>query len=197
MKTSSRKPLLIVILAGLSLFSAIVLYFVTGNSAQQNIPAIESEQISALSVGRPVRLKIPVINVNATVEYVGLTSNGEMDTPSGPTGVAWFELGPRPGEKGSAVIAGHYGRWKSGERSVFENLNKLKKGDVLYIEDDGGLTLTFTVRESRSYDPSADAFDVFSLNDGKSHLNLVTCEGVWNAASQTYSQRLVVFTDKE
>ena len=45
------------------------------------------------------------------VEDVGLTPGGAMDVPKGPSDVAWFDLGPRPGEVGSAVIAGHEG-WK-------------------------------------------------------------------------------------
>ncbi|MDO8558807.1 MAG: class F sortase [bacterium] len=84
-----------------------------------------------------------------------------------------------------------------GEGSVFDNLNKLRKGDVLYIEDDKGVIVSFVVRESRNYDPNADASDIFNLNDGKPHLNLITCEGVWDEASKSYSKRLVVFTDKE
>lgn len=183
-----------VILAGLVLFSAILLYFIAGNPTKQNIPAIESEQTNS---GLPVRLKIPAINVDAAIEYVGLTPDGAMDVPKGLSNVGWFHLGPRPGEEGSAVMAGHYGLWKNGEGSVFDNLNKLLQGDKIYIEDDKGAAISFVVRESRSYDPNADASEVFYSNDGKSHLNLITCEGVWNEISKTYSERLVVFTDKE
>jgi len=32
-----------------------------------------------------------------------------MDLPKERANVAWFNLGPRPGENDSAVIAGHYG----------------------------------------------------------------------------------------
>jgi len=167
-------------------------YLITENSVR-NVPTIKQQTISGL----PVRLKIPVINIDAAVEHVGLTPNGEMGAPKGPIEVAWFDLGPRPGENGSAVIAGHYGQWKNGEGSVFDDLNKLKRGDILYVEDDTGATTIFIVRESRNYEPNADASDVFNLNDGKPHLNLITCEGVWDAVSKSYSQRLVVFTDKE
>jgi hypothetical protein len=52
------------------------------------------------------------------------------------------------------------------------------------------------VREIQRYDPNADASSVFSSNDGKSHLNLITCEGIWDEVSQSYPQRLVIFTDK-
>lgn len=147
--------------------------------------------------GLPIRFKIPSINVDAHIEYVGLTSDGSMDVPKGPIDVAWFDLGPRPGDTGSAVIAGHYGPWKSGAKSVFDDINKLKQGDKIYVEDGNGVTTTFAVRESRAYDPKANASDVFGSNDGKAHLNLITCEGVWSGAKKTYSNRLVIFADKE
>lgn len=141
-------------------------------------------------------LKISSINIDAPVEYVGLASDGAMDVPKERANVAWFNLGPRPGEQGSAVVAGHYG-WKNGKASAFDNLYKLRKGDKLYIEDEKGATIAFVVRESRRYDPEADASGVFGSSDGRAHLNLVTCEGAWDRVSKTYSKRLVVFTDKE
>lgn len=143
----------------------------------------------------PIHLKIPTINVDADFEYVGLTRDGAMDAPKGPAPVGWYSLGPRPGDIGSAVIDGHSG-WKNNIPAVFDNLYKLKKGDEIYIENDTGVTTTFIVREIRKYDPNADASDVFISNDGKSHLNLITCTGIWNETTKSRSERLVVFTDK-
>ncbi len=134
--------------------------------------------------------------LDTAIEYVGLTSDGAMDIPKNQNDVAWFNLGPRPGEKGSSVIAGHLDRG-NGMPAVFDNLYKLRQGDKLYVEDDKGVIISFVVRASRRYDPKADASDVFGSIDGKPHLNLITCEGVWNKVSKSYSQRLVVFTDKE
>lgn len=142
----------------------------------------------------PVRLSIPSINVDAAVQYVGLTSDGAMDTPQDPADVAWFEQGTAPGQVGSAVIAGHYGR-RNNTASVFDNLHKLRPGDTVYVQDDSGASVSFVVRTSRRYDPTADARDVFVSQDGKPHLNLVTCEGVWDTALNGYPVRLVVFTD--
>lgn len=144
-----------------------------------------------------MRLKIPKINVDATVESLGLTSQKAVDVTKIPSNTSWYNLGTFPGENGSAVISGHYGQWKSGEGSVFDDLNKLSKGDKLYFEDGKGTTITFVVRESRSYDPNANTPEIFDSYDGKSHLNLITCEGSWNKITKSYSKRLVVFTDKE
>lgn len=152
-----------------------------------------AEQVSP---GLPISLRIPKINVDATIEYVNLTSQGAVGVPKIVTNAAWFNLGPRPGERGSAVIVGHFGL-KGFVSAVFSDLYKLEKGDKLYVEDEKGGIVTFVVRERRSYNPKAEALDVFNSNDGKAHLNLITCEGDWDNISKTYSERLVVFADKE
>lgn len=189
--------MLIVFITEFILSAILFFYFIqrSSNLPVENIPALP-EQEGAIS-GLPVRLKIPGISVDAPIEYVGLTPDGAMGIPKGPSDVGWFELGPRPGEEGSAVMAGHYGTWKNGQGSVFDNLHKLRPGDKLYVEDEKGAIISFVVRESRRYDPKADAADVFTASDEKPHLNLITCEGTWNKASKSYPQRLVVFADKE
>ena len=143
------------------------------------------------------RLKIPKINIDSAIESVGLTTNGEMDAPKDPINVGWFNLGARPGDIGSAVIAGHYGVWKNGAGPAFNDLHKLREEDQLYVEDDNGETTTFVVQGSQTYDPNADASGVFTSNDGKAHLNLITCEGEWDEVSKNYSKRLIVFADKK
>jgi LPXTG-site transpeptidase (sortase) family protein len=166
----------------------------------ENIHDQESKpwrDLTYITIGIPIRLTIPTINVDAPIESVGLTSESAMGVPQIPANTAWFNLGPRPGEIGSAVIAGHYGTWRNGEGSVFDAINTLVQGDSISVEDEMGMTKTFVVREIRSYDPTANAIDVFNSYDGRAHLNLITCEGIWSDSSQQYSQRLVVFADEE
>ncbi|MDO8486144.1 MAG: class F sortase [Candidatus Staskawiczbacteria bacterium] len=169
---------------------------------QQQIVQLQQQLFQILiqqqmSSEMPIFLKIPKINVDVAFEYVGVTSDGAMDVPKGPDNVAWFKLGPKPGEIGSSVISGHYGTWENGKGSVFDNLYKLRKGDKIYIENDRGVIISFVVRESRRYDPNENASEVFISSDGKAHLNIITCDGVWNEIYKTYSKRLVVFADKE
>ncbi|MDO8507474.1 MAG: class F sortase [bacterium] len=201
-KILSKNIELPVSLLVLAFFAVLIFYFIPERPVQSdpvtNIEnAIVTPKQEQASSGLPVRLKIPSVNVDATIDQMGITPSGAMEVPSGARNVGWFKLGPRPGDKGSAVIDGHYGRWANGDGSVFDDLNKLKKGDKVYVEDEKGITYTFLVREFRDYDPKADASSVFVSNDGKSHLNIITCEGVWNKVSKSYSERLVVFTDKE
>lgn len=141
----------------------------------------------------PVRLKIPKINVDALIEFVGVTPKGSMAVPSNITNVGLYSRGPKPGETGSAVISGHF-NGANGEAGVFFDLNKLKEGDKVYIEDDKNVTATFVVKETKSYDPGY-ADEVFLRADGK-YLNLITCEGSWDFSRKIYNKRLVVFTEE-
>ncbi|MEK7575455.1 MAG: class F sortase [Patescibacteria group bacterium] len=152
--------------------------------------------VKTIDSGLPVRLKIPKIKVNSAIEQVGIKSTGAMEAPQGRTSVGWFKLGVRPGDKGTAVIAGHYG-WKNSLSAAFDNVSKLQKGDTISVEDASGKSVVFIVRKIQIYSEDDDAADVFSSKDGKVHLNLITCDGVWDSIKKSYSNRLVVFADKQ
>ncbi len=152
-------------------------------------PVVKAEK------GTPARIKISSIALNARVENVALTKDGAMDVPKDPNDAGWYELGPRPGEIGSAVIDGHVD-WLHGDPAVFINLHKVKIGDKIVVQNDNGTSVTFIVRETRLYDADADATDIFLSDDGKAHLNIITCHGEWDKDDQQYLKRLVVFTDK-
>lgn len=155
-------------------------------------PAAQNQGVSKVTTGLPVRLMIDAIKVDAAIQSVGINKTGEMAVPSKTSEVGWFAFGPRPGERGSAVIAGHLDG-ENGEPGVFSNLSKLKRGDKLAVEDSRGITRHFVVQEIRSYKPGP-AQEVFNQQDS-SHLNLITCEGDFDKTNNTYSQRLVVFAD--
>jgi len=167
----------------------------TDTSAAVSIQALSSAEQALFGV--PIRIKIPTIKVNAFVESIGLTKGGAVGAPKIPENAAWYNLGPRPGEIGNALIVGHFGPWLNGRKSVFNNINKLKKGDIISVADKKGVMVNFKVRESKSYGPKDDVSEVFISNDGKAHLNLITCQGVWDKILKLYSKRLVVFTDRE
>ncbi|MFA6295010.1 MAG: class F sortase [Candidatus Paceibacterota bacterium] len=180
-----------------NIFYRIVQNFIVNDSVKpvQNT----AQDINSLKLTNsefPIRLKIPEINIDAVIESVGFTSDGSMGVSKDRDNTAWFELGPRPGDNGSAVITGHFG-WKDNLQAVFDDLHKLKKGSRLYVQDEKGTNIVFVVRELRTYNYNEDTSDVFISSDGKAHLNLVTCNGDWDKVKESYSKRLVVFADKE
>lgn len=155
----------------------------------------ESIKQPEVNYSSPVRLKIPKINIDAAIEHMGLTPEGDMQEPAKLRDVGWYKFGSHPGNKGSAVIAGHYSLSK--DASIFDKLHTLSRDDVVYVEDEEGAIATFTVRELKTYNKDAAAPEIFSSSDEKAHLNLITCAGTWQKAQRTYSDRLVVFTDRK
>lgn len=203
-KISSRGIFSLFVLVGFSFslgfISQTFVYSILNGSGQNGLSWLTANIIapynqSKINSGIPTHLTIPKMEVDAIIDQVGLAADWSMAAPKYPANAAWFNLGPHPGDNGSAVIAGHYG-WKNGIPAVFDNLHKLIKGDRLYVNDGKGATTTFVVREFRTYGQNEDATEVFSSSDGKAHLNLITCEGIWDKVSKSYSKRLVVFTDK-
>ena len=142
-----------------------------------------------------VRLSIPAIGVNAPIESVGVRPDGAMETPGQHpwSDVAWYSAGPRPGERGSAVIAGHLDR-PGGTPAVFWRLRDLHVGDIVLVVDAHGKTLRFHVTRMLYYPPqAAPVQDIFG-NTAGSFLNLTTCAGGWIPPQHQTSLRLVVYT---
>lgn len=206
-KNILKRFVLLVVCAGFGLF-LMLLYFVfssdflsgkvliINNATDSSIKEIILPEDKPDRPGLPVHLKIPILDIDSNIEYVGFTDDNAMDVPKNQDDVAWLKFGQRPGEVGTAIIAGHYG-WQNSRSSVFDNLHTLRPGDKLYTEDESGKIISFVVRENRRYNPDIDAVSVFSSNDGKSHLNLITCEGNWDKLKNSYPKRLVIFADKE
>lgn len=188
------------------IFGALGVFLAFGFLAQKNnIPqsVISSEIVTQEEqaevrieeqIVEPKNISIPKINVNAAVESVGEDSSGKMDVPKGVFNAGWYNLGYKPGEKGSAVMAGHLDT-VTGAPAVFYNIDKLQAGDKVIITDRSGKNLTFEVTDVQTYPfDKVPLQEVFGSND-KPRLNLITCTGVWNTGSRNYSNRLVVYTE--
>lgn len=147
---------------------------------------------AAESVGAPVRLSIPRIGVETSIEAVGLTPDGKLDVPVDPVHSGWYRGGPKPGEEGNAVLDGHYTFRGPG---VFHRLNELEPGDDILVTGDDGVTRTFRVREAETYHVStAPLAKIFGDADGK-RLTVITCAGTWDDAIGHYDARHVVFAE--
>jgi sortase (surface protein transpeptidase) len=115
-----------------------------------------------------------------------------MDVPKRYDTVGWYELGTRPGEIGSAVIAGHLDS-KTGP-AIFWRLRDLRPGDDIFVRSDDGVERRFIVRETETYPYDAAPLErIFAAANG-ADLNLITCGGTFDRRSENYDQRLVVFT---
>jgi LPXTG-site transpeptidase (sortase) family protein len=191
--------ILAILLTLIAISSLIILYIfsrqiITPENTKPIIPTVSVPTTE--NIGDPKHIKIPDIAVDATIKHVALATDGSMAVPEDPQDTGWYEFGPRPGEIGSAVIDGHVD-WYNGARGVFQDLHKIKPGDKIFIIDENNTTLSFVARESKIYNSTADATDIFTSKDNQSHLNLITCIGTWDNNIQQYTERLVIFADRE
>lgn len=143
----------------------------------------------------PVRLLIPSIGVNATVEHVGILNNGDLATPTASpwTDVGWYVSGPQPGQQGSAVIDGHLDR-PGGYPAIFWNLRYMHVGDIVTVMSANGKSLRFQATRVASYAPNAAPIQAIFGNGGGTYLNLITCAGDWIPSQHQTTLRLVVYT---
>lgn len=165
-----------------------------GNTAESSLrnPGMLPADFSEI----PLRLRIPKIGVDASFEPVGVLADGSMGVPKQPERVGWYAFGPRPGERGDAVVAGHRG-WKEGA-AVFDRLSELRVGDTVLVADADNQWHTFIVRGSKIFDPAEDTTEVFDRKHGTKggiRLNLITCDGEWSRSAGQFTKRLVVFTE--
>lgn len=142
----------------------------------------------------PVRLIIPALSIDTPVEFVGLTLRGTMGAPSSYAHAGWYGYGTVPGHRGSAVIDGHVDDG-FGLPGVFARLKDITIGDTVIVETRGGTRLHFAVTGIQIYPQDSAPTDLIFGRDDTARLNLITCEGKWSRAADTYAERLVVFTE--
>jgi LPXTG-site transpeptidase (sortase) family protein len=140
----------------------------------------------------PVRVRIPRIDVNATVLPVGLDKTKALAIPADITKVGWYELGVPPGaEQGSAVLVAHRDGRVQGH-GVFYDLGQLSVGDKVAVTTSSGDVLRYKVvsREliSKKRLPLEELFAV----DGPARLTLISCGGYYDRNNGGYQDNIVV-----
>ncbi|MCZ3388056.1 MAG: class F sortase [Actinomycetia bacterium] len=150
-----------------------------------------------VAVSRPVKIRIPTINVSSPLTVVGLQADGTLEVPQpGPDydKAAWFDGSPAPGEIGPAVIEGHVDGAVNGP-SVFYRLGELKPDDKLVVDSRDGTVIRFEVYAVRLFAKSNfPTLKVYGNTNG-SELRLITCGGPFdpNRAEGGYTDNVVVF----
>jgi sortase (surface protein transpeptidase) len=140
----------------------------------------------------PVRLMIPALHMSVPLTQLGLGADGTVQVPSTTTTPGWFRLGASPGQIGSAVILGHVDSYRG--IGVFFYLRLLKSGDLVNVALANHTTAHFEVTSVRMFPKSSFPDERVYGSHGYSALQLVTCGGVFDAATGHYESNLVVFS---
>ncbi|UUU34063.1 class F sortase [Streptomyces sp. CA-210063] len=146
----------------------------------------------ALPPSPPDRVRIPSIRVDAPLMGLGLTPTGSLDVPPAEKEnlAGWYEAGTTPGERGTAIVAGHVDN--ADGPAVFYDLGALKRGATVEVDRrDGGIAV-FTVYAVEVYDardfPDAKVYGAAR----RPELRVITCGGGYSR-STGYQGNVVVF----
>ncbi len=148
---------------------------------------------SAHRVAAPTRVRIPAIDVNSSLQRLGLNRDGTIRVPDRWGRAGWYAEGPRPGQVGPAVVLGHVDS-RDGP-AVFYRLRELRRGDEIIVDRRDGTRLVFVVRRVERHAKTRFPTDDVYLPTLEPTLRLVTCTGAFDAATRHYRDNLVVFAD--
>lgn len=141
----------------------------------------------------PTRLRIAKIGVDAPFTGLKIGPSGALDPPPADDTnlVGWHAAGIAPGQRGTALIAGHLDTVTA--PAVFARLGELEAGDSFEVARADGTTAVFLIDSvesfrkddfpnQRVYDDTPDAL-----------VRLITCAGPYDRAAKDYTGNLVVF----
>jgi hypothetical protein len=144
-----------------------------------------------LDAAAPLRLEIPSIGVSTHLVPLGLNPDGTMQVPTKWEDAGWYTRGPRPGEDGPAVIAGHVD--STSGPAVFFRLHDLRAGDEVLVTRADHSVVRFVIDRLEQF-PKASfpTAAVFGATPGPT-LRLITCTGAFDETARSYLDNLVAF----
>ena len=166
-----------------------------GTTTKAEVRSDASRAVAAApsgDVARPVRVRIPELNIDAALDPLHLDAKQVLVPPEyGRAG--WYEDGPEPGEAGRAVVAGHVDS-KTGP-DVFAALHRARKGDRILVKLADGSTVRFAVDRVETH--AQDDFPTAQVYGGprqRAELRLITCTGAY--VGGRYQDNLIVFATR-
>ncbi|KOX25770.1 hypothetical protein ADL06_17820 [Streptomyces sp. NRRL F-6491] len=147
----------------------------------------------AMPRSAPVRLRIPRIGVDAPFTDLRIGPSGALDPPPADDTnlVGWHAAGTSPGERGTALIAGHLDTATA--PAVFARLSELDAGDTFEVTRADGTTAVFLTDSVESFHkgnfPDRRVYD----DTPAALVRLITCAGAYDRTAKDYTENLVVF----
>ncbi|MGW6569769.1 class F sortase [Streptomyces sp. NPDC054975] len=161
-------------------------------STPRPAPAKPQPPPPPLARSRATSLAIPAITIEAPITGLNLDRAGQLGTPpvDNPRIVGWYEGGPAPGERGTAIVVGH--RDTRTGPAIFLNLNSLTPGNTVRVARADGKVAVFTVDKVRTYTKEEFPDREVYGSTGRPELRLLTCGGPFDT-KKGYTSNIVVF----
>ncbi len=142
----------------------------------------------------PRYLSIPDIGVFARIKHTGRDDSGAVDAPRNIHDVSWYTESAKPGNAiGASLLLGHVQGWSA--PGVFKEIDKLQPGARFTVEKGSGETITYEVTRGQEYSlEELNMGKILSAEESGEHdMKLMTCAGAFDASTESYMSRYVVY----
>ena len=141
--------------------------------------------------GVPATVIVPAIGVRARLIGLALNGDGTLEVPTDYGVAGWYELGPKPGQRGATVIVGHVDSQEG--PAVFYRLGELKPRSQVRVAWANGRDVRFRVYAVREFAKTAFPTALVYGRTSAPELRLVTCGGRFDSWTGHYLDNVVVF----
>lgn len=154
--------------------------------------AVSTVDVQAAELaGEPAFVSIPSTGITSGLIELGLTPERTLQVPDDFLVAGWYKRGPRPGDPGPAIIAGHLDSYTG--PAVFSRLDQVKPGDQVFVTRRDGSSLEFRVTRIDQYPKRAfPTRQVYGKTDTP-ELRLITCGGSFDRSAGSYRSNTVVY----
>jgi sortase (surface protein transpeptidase) len=162
-------------------------------SGEDRAPARTRPLIDARAAA-PRWIRIPAIGVSAPVVALGLNPDGTLEVPRRWGDTGWYAGGPKPGQRGPAVIAGHVD--STSGPAVFYRLGELRRGALVHIRRADHSVASFRVEGAERWPKDRFPTRRVYRRTARSTLRLITCGGGFNGATGHYLENVIVYATR-
>lgn len=162
----------------------------------ETVPNVQTIGTYKVAPSLPRVLYIDKLDIAARILPMGVNGDNSIQSPRNIFDAGWYTGSVKPGDIGAMFIDGHAsGPTREG---LFAYLDKLVEGDEIQVEKGDGTRLTYRVVHAEVADLAALDMKKMLLPYGNTlrGLNLMTCSGEWLADQETFSQRVIVWTEQ-
>lgn len=146
----------------------------------------------------PDRIRVPSIDVDATLLPVSADGAGVLEPPPDPSVLGWWR-GVQPGAgAGSVLVAGHLDSRRYGLGQL-QRLIQLEVGDQATVTGgggDGGDVAAYVVLAVRTYPKAELPSSQLFTTSGPERLVLVTCGGRYDAGGGGWDSNVVAVLER-
>lgn len=143
-------------------------------------------------VAAPVRLTVPDAGIDAPVDPVGVTADGQVQLPEDVQRIGWYRFGTAPGQpQGSAVLAGHVDSWNLG-LGALGRLRSVEPGQRITVTDAAGQVTRWQAVTRQLVVKQQIPLPELFTRAGTPRLVLLTCGGRFDERLRSYRDNLVV-----